>query len=85
MRKPALVFGEVYFHMIEGITNVNNLEKLPQLPGDFIHFQGAPHACAAYISTVKEYGESVNMVRLGEEGLPLIRFKKKVHTYYRRN
>ncbi len=71
--KPALVFGEVLFHLIDGITKVENLEQLPKLLQEFDGYQGNRHSCAAYIKTVKEYGEQIDMIKLERDGLDIIR------------
>lgn len=80
--KPSIVFGEILFNLIDGITKVENLEELPSLIQEFKTQKVSLHSCAAYIRTVKELGEPVNMIMLGEEGLNIIKSGKEPPEYY---
>lgn len=82
--KPAFVFGDVPFNVIDGITRVHSFEELPGL---FRHCKEQHladklqsdniHSCAAYIKTVKDLGQPVNVNILLDEGLPDLRYHKE--------
>lgn len=67
--KPSVVFADVPFKLIEGITRVHSFEDLPQI---FRQFEGRmednTHSCAAYIRAVKEAGIEFNLNYMLEEG-----------------
>ena len=70
--KKALVFADVMFGCIDGITKVNSFEELPKLIADFGEIDNVK-SCAAYIRTVKDYGKPINMVYLMEKGERILR------------
>ncbi|GAU77782.1 hypothetical protein [Fusibacter sp. 3D3] len=65
--KKALVFGEVPFSLIEGITKVNSLEDLPKMISNFGTIENIK-SCAAYIAAVKEAGREIKLRYLLTEG-----------------
>ncbi len=58
--RKSLVFGEVPFTLIDGITQVKNLEDLPELIKDFGEIDNI-HSCAAYLQTVKDLGFEIDV------------------------
>lgn len=74
--KPALVFGEIPFSLMEGVIKVNNFEDLPSLISDFSDYQVDKHSCAAYIKTVKDLGININMLGIMDVSLHNIRKKR---------
>ena len=64
--KRSIVFGEVPFSMIEGITRITDFSQLPQAIRDFGPVDSL-HSAAAYIETVKQAGEEVKIFYLMEE------------------
>lgn len=79
--KPALVFGEVPFTLIEGITKVNSYEELPYRLKNFRNIENQL-SCAAYIKTVKEYGETILLKYLMSEGEDILSDKIQMSDRY---
>lgn len=73
--KPALVFGDVMFGLIDGVTKVNNIEELPSLFKNFRNIDNRL-SCARYIRAVKECGKPINIKYLMSEGEKVLREKK---------
>lgn len=75
MGKRALVFGDVMFGQIEGVTRVKSFEELPQLLKSFNGDEKINNieSCAAYIRAVKMVGKSINIKLLLNDGLKYLR------------
>lgn len=58
--RKSVVFGEVPFTLIDGITQVKSLEDLPELIKDFGEIDNI-HSCAAYLQTVKDLGFEIDV------------------------
>ncbi len=71
--KRSIVFGEVPFSMIEGITRITDFSLLPGVlrrfgePVGDEELREMTHSAAAYIRTVKDAGEPVKIFELMEE------------------
>jgi len=61
--KKSIVFGEVPFSLIEGITRVSDFSQLPEAIRNFGEVDSL-HSAAAYLTTVKEAGEPVKIFEL---------------------
>ncbi len=61
--KKSILFGDVPFALIDGITRVRSFEDLPQLIRDFGDVDNK-HSCAAYLQTVKDIGFELNVFYL---------------------
>ena len=64
--KKSIVFGEVPFSLIEGITRITSFEQLPEAIKSFGQVDNL-HSAAAYIETVKEAGNEVKIFYLMDE------------------
>lgn len=64
--KKSIVFGEVPFSMIDGITRITSFEQLPQAIRDFGPVDSL-HSAAAYLHTVKQAGIEVKIFYLMDE------------------
>ena len=68
--KRSIVFGEVPFSLIEGITRVTDFSELPGVIKQFDNevkdneLRSMTHSAAAYIETVKQAGEPVKIFEL---------------------
>lgn len=87
MGKHAIVFGDIPFGVIDGIHRVDSFESLPEL---FRTIQNETnldneHSCAAYIRTVKEIGEPINIKVLLNEGLENLRTDTEPSEIYQKN
>lgn len=81
--KPAYVFGDVMYNVIEGITRVKSFEELPYLLKGNCASLSNIQSCAAYIHTVKKLGREVNLLTLLYEGNKcLIRGKEPSENFY---
>lgn len=58
--KPAFVFGDVPFGVIKGVTRIKNIEDLPGMFRNLGKIDNL-NECAAYIKTVKDVGEPINL------------------------
>lgn len=61
--KKSIVFGEVPFSMIDGITQITDFSKLPEAIKSFGSVDSL-HSAAAYLTTVKEAGAPVKIFEL---------------------
>ncbi len=64
--KRSIVFGEVPFSMIEGITRITDFAQLPEAIRSFGEVDSL-HSAAAYIQTIKEIGTEVKIFYLMDE------------------
>jgi capsule polysaccharide modification protein KpsS len=79
--KKALVFGDVPFNLIEGITRINSFEKLPELIASFGNVDNIK-SCAAYLATIKSIGKEINLKYLLSEGEAILRKQNKYSDEY---
>jgi hypothetical protein len=65
MGKPSLIFGSVFFELIEGINKVNSFSELPE---KIIKMKSASidntKSCGAYLQTVQELGKYIPFTEL---------------------
>ena len=64
--KKSIIFGEVPFSLIDGITRVSSFEDLPRLIREFGEVDNI-HSAAAYIHAIKSAGEEVKLFYLMDE------------------
>ncbi len=74
--RKALVFGEVPFTLMNGITQVKNLEDLPELIRDFGEIDNI-HSCAAYLQTIKDLGFELDVFYMMDEADKILGGKKE--------
>lgn len=87
--KKSIVFGDVPFTLIEGISRVQSFEELPSLIASFSSIDNIK-SCAAYIATIKSVGTEVNIKYLITEGEAILngdkilsdKFQKRVDQLY---
>jgi hypothetical protein len=79
--KKALVFGDVPFNLIEGITRIHSFEQLPELIASFGNVDNVK-SCAAYLATIKSIGKEINLKYLMSEGEAILRKQKKYTDEY---
>jgi len=79
--KKSIVFGDVSFNYIDGITRAHSYEDLPKLISSFDMIDNI-HSCAAYIASVKSIGSEINLKYLMNEGEQIIKGIKKSSTKY---
>ena len=61
--RKSLLFGDVPFALIDGITRVRSFEDLPALIREFGEIENI-HSCAAYLQTMKEIGFEIDLFYL---------------------
>lgn len=59
--KHSIVFSEVPFGLIDGVHRATSFEKLPEIFAKFLEPLQNEQSCAAYIRTVKEFGEEIDL------------------------
>ncbi len=87
--KKALVFSNVPFSLIDGITRVRSFEELPTLIADFGTIDNIK-SCAAYLASIQLIGKKINLKYLISEGEAIIKknkeqseeFKQKINELY---
>jgi hypothetical protein len=75
--KRSIVFGDVPFNLIEGISRVNSFEELPKLLASLGLIDNVK-SCAAYIAAVKSTGMELNLKYLISEGEAILSGHKKI-------
>lgn len=53
--RKSIIFGDVPFNLIDGVTKVTDFTKLPEIIKDFGEIDNI-HSCAAYLQTIKDVG-----------------------------
>ena len=61
--KKSILFGDVPFMLIDGITRARSFEDLPELIREFGEIDNM-HSCAAYLQTIKDIGFELNVFYL---------------------
>lgn len=79
--KKSIVFGYVNFSVIDGISRLNSYEDLPVTIGDFGAIENI-HSCAAYLYTVKQLGEEIDLKYLINEGEIFLMGKNHITSEY---
>lgn len=84
--KKAIVFGDVYFNLIDGITRLKSYEELPLVISNFDSNDSVDniHSSAAYIATVKNLGEEINLKYLMSEGEKILMGLVKISPLYKK-
>lgn len=88
--KKSLVFGDLPFNLIDGITRVDSFEQLPKLISSFKEIDNI-HSCAAYIASVKSIGVEIDLTYLLSESEIILndnkinsdKFKNEVDMLYK--
>ena len=70
--KKAIVFGDVPFNLIDGITQVHSFQELPDLISSFKDIDNIK-SCASYLATVKAVGMKINLKYLISEGEKILK------------
>ena len=79
--KKSIVFGDVSFNVIDGITRAYSFEDLPKLISNLGLIDNT-HSCAAHISTVRLLGTEINLKYLINEGEQILNGKKMMSNKY---
>jgi hypothetical protein len=75
--KKAIIFGDVSFNLIEGISRVRSFEELPALISSFGDIYNIK-SCASYIAAVKKNGMEINLKFLMKEGEAILKDCKEI-------
>lgn len=73
--KKAIVFSDVPFSLIDGITQVKSYQELPSLIADFGAVDNIK-SCASYLATIKSVGKKINLKNLISESEAVIKGDK---------
>jgi hypothetical protein len=79
--KKSIVFGDVPFALIEGVTKIKSFEELPELIKSFGLVDNI-HSCAAYIASIKELGMKIDLKYIMAEGEAIISGKHTISSKY---
>ena len=74
--KKSIIFGEVPFCLIDGITRITSFDQLPAALAQFGEVDSL-HSAAAYIETVKRAGSPVKIFELMEDAELIFAGKKE--------
>lgn len=74
--KKSIVFGEVPFCMIDGITKINDFSLLPKAIREFGPVDSL-HSAAAYLETVRQAGSEVKIFYLMDEAEEIFAGRKE--------
>ena len=61
--RKSILFGDVPFELIDGITKVHSYEELPGLIREFGEIDNI-HSCAAYLKTIRDVGFEIDLFYL---------------------
>jgi len=81
--KRSIVFGEVSYNLIEGISRIHSFEELPSLIASFGPIDNIK-SCAAYIAAVKSVGTKINLKYLMAEGEAILKGDKILSDEYQK-
>jgi hypothetical protein len=73
--KKAVVFGDLPFNVINGITRVTSFETLPTYLKEFKSVDNI-HSCAAYLATIKKIGAEFRFLSLLTESEEILKGNK---------
>ena len=79
--KKAIIFGDVPFNLIEGITKIRSYDELPKLFASFGTIDNM-HSCAAYIAAIKSVGMEINHKYLMSEGERILKGENNTSVEY---
>jgi len=87
MGRKSIVFGDVPFNLIDGITKCTDFEKLPEMIKDFGDIDNI-HSCAAYLQTIKDVGFEIDLFYLMDKAEKILgkkeeedeKFKSQIET-----
>lgn len=83
--KRSIVFGEVPFSLIDGISVVKDFEQLPELIREFDKgIEDNVHSCAAYLQSVKDAGVELRNFYLMEEAEKILAGKHEAGDEFRK-
>lgn len=81
--KKTIIFGDVPFKLIEGISRVNSFEDLPKFFASFGRINNTK-SCAAYIAAIKSVGMEINLKYLITEGEKILKEDKEISDEYQK-
>ncbi|MCI9138140.1 MAG: hypothetical protein HFI78_00105 [Lachnospiraceae bacterium] len=81
--KKSILFFDMPYSLIEGVTRVHSFEELPEAIGNFAkEGEDNIHSCAAYIEAVKEAGVEIDYFSMMTEGEEILKGKKPMTEEY---
>ncbi|KOY50662.1 hypothetical protein [Polaribacter dokdonensis] len=80
--RKSIIFGDVPFKLIDGITRIKSFEELPELLISFGTIDNEK-SCAAYLATVKEVGTKINHKYLISEGERILKGESIINDSYK--
>lgn len=83
--KPAIVFSDVCFSVIEGVTRVRSYEDLASIICNFTNPVNNVKSCAAYIASVKDLGCPIDLKEVITEGIQYITQNKRPSEIFYKN
>lgn len=82
--KRSIIFADVPFRLIDGVSRINSFEELPSLISTFGNIDNIKSS-AAYIAAVKSVGTEVNLKYLISEGEAIINGDTEISDQYKAN
>ncbi|MCR5106631.1 MAG: hypothetical protein K6B28_00555 [Lachnospiraceae bacterium] len=84
MGRRSIIFGDVPFELIDGITKVKSFEELPELIKDFGEIDNI-HSCAAYLQTIKDVGFEIDLFYLMAKAEKILAGKEEREEKFEKN
>lgn len=81
--KKSIIFGDVDYGLLDGVTRVKSFEELPALISNFGPIDNIK-SCSAYLSTVKSLGLEIDLKYLMAEGEAILLGKKNISDEYKK-
>ncbi|MCR4923830.1 MAG: hypothetical protein K5931_07460, partial [Lachnospiraceae bacterium] len=84
MGRRSLIFGDVPFELVDGITKVEKFEDLPGLISEFGDIDNI-HSCAAYLQTIKDIGFEIDLFYLMAKAEKILAGKEEKEEKFEKN
>ncbi|HAV01238.1 MAG TPA: hypothetical protein DCW47_08645 [Lachnospiraceae bacterium] len=82
--RKSLIFGDVPFELVDGITKVTSFEQLPGLIADFGEIDNI-HSCAAYLQTIRDIGFEIDLFYLMAKAEKILGGKEQSEEKFEKN
>lgn len=75
--KKSIIFGDVPFSLIDGVTKVTDFTKLPEIIRDFGDIDNI-HSCAAYLQTIRDVGFEFDLFYMMDKADKILGGKEEI-------
>ncbi len=82
--RRSVIFGDVPFELVDGITKAKSFEELPGLIAEFGEIDNI-HSCAAYLQTIKDIGFEIDLFYLMAKAEKILAGKEEREEKFEKN